>query len=104
MSLCGRLKCFQKNPGDNEGPALLLSPLARKKKKKTPLRLATVSELDQETVITRVPDEGLSSLSDRRFPALVRDHQGEKRQEDDGNQKETKLMRRIQSKQREQRL
>lgn len=98
MSLCGHLKRIRKNPGDNEGSALLLlvcEPLVGEKK------LLCVSQ-QSEMLVTRVPDGRLSSLGSGLFPALVRDCQGEKRREDDGNQKDTKLMRWIQSKQREQ--
>lgn len=76
VSLCGRLKCIQKSPGDNEVPAFLLSlsePLAEKK---APLHLATVSVLDPETLVAGVPDGGLSNPGSRRLPALGRDHRG----------------------------
>lgn len=105
VSLCGRLKCIQKSPGDNEGPAFLLSlsePLAGKKRL---LCIWQQSELDPETSVAGVPDGGLSSPGS---PGVCR-LWGEtievgKRRENDENQKETELMRRIQSKQTEQRL
>lgn len=65
MSLCGRLKCTPKNPGDNEGPAPLLSvcePLAKKRKKNTLLCI-----WQQPVSWSHRRWSGLSSLSGQRF-------------------------------------